>query len=96
MFYIDLDMAHQLVSPLHTSHLPFLSNLMRIGRNKNNVLVDPLEHFNFATPFFVRSLILSIMRKQLNVDLIEKELRGGSALFPGYEGDNSSLKRSKP
>jgi hypothetical protein len=26
------------------------------------------------------------MKKQLNVDLVQNELRGGSAFFPGYQG----------
>jgi hypothetical protein len=30
------------------------------------------------------------MKKQLNVDLIQSELRGGSAFFPGYEGSRPS------
>jgi hypothetical protein len=29
------------------------------------------------------------MKKQLNVDLIQSELRGGSAFFPGYKSDQS-------
>jgi len=29
------------------------------------------------------------MKKQLNVGLIQSELRGGSAFFPGYKGGNS-------
>src|SRR3954462_5657913 len=29
------------------------------------------------------------MKKQLNVDLIQSELRGGSAFFPGYRGSSS-------
>ena len=29
------------------------------------------------------------MRKQLNVDRIQSELRGGSAFFPGYQGGPS-------
>ena len=29
------------------------------------------------------------MRKQLNVDRIQSELRGGSAFFPGYQGSPS-------
>ena len=29
------------------------------------------------------------MKKQLNVDLIQSELRGGSAFFPGYKGESS-------
>src|SRR5918997_4030407 len=29
------------------------------------------------------------MKKQLNVDRIQSELRGGSAFFPGYKGDQS-------
>jgi hypothetical protein len=29
------------------------------------------------------------MRKKLNVDLIQSELRGGSAFFPGYKSDQS-------
>jgi hypothetical protein len=29
------------------------------------------------------------MKKQLNVDQIQSELRGGSAFFPGYKGDQS-------
>jgi hypothetical protein len=35
------------------------------------------------------------MKKQLNVDLIKNELRGGSAFFPGYKGSNSSVKEEK-
>jgi hypothetical protein len=31
------------------------------------------------------------MKKQLNVDLIQNELRGGSAFFPGYKGSDSSI-----
>jgi hypothetical protein len=30
------------------------------------------------------------MKKQLNVDVIQSELRGGSAFFPGYKGASSS------
>ena len=29
------------------------------------------------------------MKKKLNVDLIQSELRGGSAFFPGYKGGGS-------
>ena len=29
------------------------------------------------------------MKKQLNVDRIQSELRGGSAFFPGYQGSPS-------
>jgi hypothetical protein len=29
------------------------------------------------------------MKKQLNVDQIQSELRGGSAFFPNYKGDQS-------
>ena len=29
------------------------------------------------------------MKKQLNVDQIQSELRGGSAFFPGYKSDQS-------
>jgi hypothetical protein len=29
------------------------------------------------------------MRKKLNVDIIQSELRGGSAFFPGYKSDQS-------
>jgi hypothetical protein len=29
------------------------------------------------------------MKKKLNVDIIQSELRGGSAFFPGYKGDQS-------
>lgn len=29
------------------------------------------------------------MKKRLNVDLIQSELRGGSAFFPGYKGNGS-------
>src|SRR4051812_7712192 len=29
------------------------------------------------------------MKKQLNVDQIQRELRGGSAFFPGYQGSSS-------
>src|SRR3954449_7156561 len=29
------------------------------------------------------------MKKRLNVDLIQSELRGNSAFFPGYRGSNS-------
>jgi hypothetical protein len=29
------------------------------------------------------------MKKQLNIDLIQNELRGGSAFFPGYKGGQS-------
>src|SRR5690348_11951047 len=29
------------------------------------------------------------MKKQLNVDLVQNELRGGSAFFPGYNGSGS-------
>src|SRR5690349_18446632 len=29
------------------------------------------------------------MKKQLNVDLVQNELRGGSAFFPGYQGSGS-------
>jgi hypothetical protein len=31
------------------------------------------------------------MKKQLNVDLIQNELRGGSAFFPGYKGNDSPI-----
>jgi hypothetical protein len=31
------------------------------------------------------------MKKQLNVDLIQSELRGGSAFFPGYKGSRPSV-----
>ena len=30
------------------------------------------------------------MKKQLNIDVIQSELRGGSAFFPGYKGGGSS------
>src|SRR5918998_3431146 len=30
------------------------------------------------------------MKKQLNVDQIQSELRGGSAFFPGYQGGTST------
>jgi hypothetical protein len=29
------------------------------------------------------------MKKQLNVDIIQSELRGGSAFFPGYKGSSA-------
>jgi hypothetical protein len=29
------------------------------------------------------------MKKKLNVDMIQSELRGGSAFFPGYKGSSS-------
>ena len=35
------------------------------------------------------------MKKQLNVDRIQSELRGGSAFFPGYKGSGSPTPRSK-
>jgi hypothetical protein len=30
------------------------------------------------------------MKKRLNIDMVQNELRGGSAFFPGYKGNNSS------
>jgi hypothetical protein len=37
------------------------------------------------------------MKKQLNVDQIQSELRGGSAFFPGYKGgDTSNREPVKP
>src|SRR5688500_2481309 len=41
------------------------------------------------------------MRKKLNVDIIQSELRGGSAFFPGYKSDQSPTsppeeRREKP
>lgn len=39
------------------------------------------------------------MKKQLNVDRIQSELRGGSAFFPGYQGGPSpapSVEASEP
>jgi hypothetical protein len=35
------------------------------------------------------------MKKQLNVDLIQSELRGGSAFFPGYQGSHPPHSPSK-
>jgi hypothetical protein len=35
------------------------------------------------------------MKKQLNVDQIQSELRGGSAFFPGYKGGGSPTPPSK-
>ncbi len=35
------------------------------------------------------------MKKQLNVDLIQNELKGGSAFFPGYEGAVSPTPAAK-
>jgi hypothetical protein len=34
------------------------------------------------------------MKKQLNVDLIQSELRGGSAFFPGHRGSSSATSPS--
>jgi hypothetical protein len=34
------------------------------------------------------------MKKQLNVDQIQSELRGGSAFFPGYKGGDSPIASS--
>ena len=36
------------------------------------------------------------MRKQLNVDRIQSELRGGSAFFPGYQGGPSPAPPAEP
>ena len=36
------------------------------------------------------------MKKQLNVDRIQSELRGGSAFFPGYQGSPSPAPPAKP
>ena len=36
------------------------------------------------------------MRKQLNVDRIQSELRGGSAFFPGYQGGPSPAPPAQP
>jgi hypothetical protein len=36
------------------------------------------------------------MRKQLNVDRIQSELRGGSAFFPGYQGSSSPALPAQP
>src|SRR5512132_3989844 len=36
------------------------------------------------------------MKKQLNVDTIQSELRGGSAFFPGYKGSDSPPPSPKP
>ena len=35
------------------------------------------------------------MKKQLNVDLIQSELRGGSAFFPGYKGEASAAQMAE-
>ena len=35
------------------------------------------------------------MKKQLNVDQIQSELRGGSAFFPGYKGGDSPIASSQ-
>jgi hypothetical protein len=35
------------------------------------------------------------MKKQLNVDIIQSELRGGSAFFPGYKGSSAGTTPSK-
>jgi hypothetical protein len=35
------------------------------------------------------------MKKQLNVDQIQSELRGGSAFFPGYQGRGSPIASSR-
>jgi hypothetical protein len=32
---------------------------------------------------------MKAMKKKLNIDQIQSELRGGSAFFPGYKGDDS-------
>ena len=36
------------------------------------------------------------MKKQLNVDTIQSELRGGSAFFPGYKGSDSPPPSPEP
>jgi hypothetical protein len=36
------------------------------------------------------------MKKQLNVDRIQSELRGGSAFFPGYQGRPSPAPPAEP
>jgi hypothetical protein len=36
------------------------------------------------------------MKKQLNVDRIQSELRGGSAFFPGYQGSPSPAPPAEP
>ena len=36
------------------------------------------------------------MKKRLNVDMIQSELRGGSAFFPGYRGTPSPTPSSDP
>jgi hypothetical protein len=36
------------------------------------------------------------MKKKLNVDLIQSELRGGSAFFPGYTGGASPATSEEP
>ena len=36
------------------------------------------------------------MKKRLNVDLVQNELRGGSDFFPGYKGDNSPAEPAVP
>ena|SRR3712207_4972616 len=35
------------------------------------------------------------MKKQLNVDMIQNELRGGSAFFPGYKGSSAADQTDK-
>jgi hypothetical protein len=36
------------------------------------------------------------MKKQLNVDLVQNELRGGSAFFPGYKGSEPEEPAAPP
>lgn len=36
------------------------------------------------------------MKKKLNIDLIQSELRGASAFFPGYKRDDSPTSPSQP
>ncbi len=36
------------------------------------------------------------MKKQLNIDVIQSELRGGSAFFPGYKGSGSPTPPAEP